>query len=178
MVCLLPHAPVSLTQTPTWTHTHTQERKIVEHREAVFGDAGRISRHYALCMDEKHSKTINDQSLLFPWASPPSIHEPAAMPYWPGVARRPVSTLAHRLTVIHFAPSGLASSTLMQNISCCAPHPASGVTRACQITLRGNPCALALSGRAVNSTKRLHSHTLHHCNWIHYTSSGIHHEQT
>ena len=113
-----------------------------------------------------------------PWASPPSIHEPAAMPYWPGVARRPVSTLAHRLTVIHFAPSGLASSTLMQNISCCAPHPASGVTRACQITLRGNPCALALSGRAVNSTKRLHSHTLHHCNWIHYTSSGIHHEQT
>ena len=48
--------------------------------------------------------------------------------------RRPVSTLAHRLTVIHLAPSGLAPNafyvlTFGTGIPCWAPHPANGVTR-------------------------------------------------
>ena len=60
--------------------------------------------------------------------------------------RRPVSTLAHRLTVIHLAPSGLASNaktTLsvpgetmneQSSLPSAAPHPASGVTSAHQLT--------------------------------------------
>ena len=52
-----------------------------------------------------------------------------------------MSTLAHRLTVIHLAQSGLASNawttlsvSVQSNLGGAAPHPASGVTSAHQLT--------------------------------------------